>query len=183
MPALVFGYFYERHGRTLAAPIGLHAGYNAVWLVLRLLSGVAVAGLFVASESWINQVARSEQRAQVMAIYNISLSAGFALGPLLGFVGVQGWAPFIIGAAIMFVAAIPMIFVPVVAPQRAQFGPVSACPRTIVLWRGFQPATPRRVRRRPRLPQLCCWPRRASSSRRHPPGARAGAALGAGARW
>ena len=34
VPALVFGYFYERHGRTLAAPIGLHAGYNAVWLVL-----------------------------------------------------------------------------------------------------------------------------------------------------
>ena len=92
--------------------------WYAVWLVLRLLSGVAVAGLFVASESWINQVARSEQRAQVMAIYNISLSAGFALGPvLLGFVGVQGWAPFIIGAAIMFVASIPMIFVPVVAPR------------------------------------------------------------------
>ncbi len=89
-----------------------------VWLCLRLLSGIVMAGLFVASESWINQVAQSDQRGRVMAIYNVALSAGFASGPLLlGAVGVDGWAPFLIGAAIMFVAAIPMAFIKVVAPR------------------------------------------------------------------
>lgn len=92
--------------------------WYVVWLGLRLVSGVVMAGLFVASESWINQVARSDQRGQVMAIYNIALSAGFASGPLLlGVVGVNGWAPFLIGAVIMFVAAIPMAFVKVTAPR------------------------------------------------------------------
>ncbi len=89
-----------------------------VWLVLRVASGVVMAGLFVASESWINQVAQSHQRGRVMAIYNVALSAGFASGPLLlGVVGVDGWAPFVIGAAVMAVAAVPMIFIKVVAPR------------------------------------------------------------------
>lgn len=34
LPALVFGAAYERHGRRLAAPVGLHALYNAAYLTL-----------------------------------------------------------------------------------------------------------------------------------------------------
>ncbi|PJK27605.1 MFS transporter [Minwuia thermotolerans] len=88
-----------------------------IWLPIRFVMGVAVAALFVTSESWINQVTENHNRGRVMALYNTVLSAAFASGPLLIWVvGVDGWTPFVAGAAIMAAAALPMAFVPVVAP-------------------------------------------------------------------
>lgn len=88
-----------------------------LWLPVRFVMGVAIAALFVTSESWINQVTENHNRGRVMAVYNTVLSAAFASGPLLiWLVGVEGWTPFVSGAAIMLAAALPMAFVPVVAP-------------------------------------------------------------------
>ena len=88
-----------------------------LWLPVRFVMGVAIAALFVTSESWINQVTENHNRGRVMAVYNTVLSAAFASGPLLiWLVGVEGWTPFLSGAAIMLAAALPMAFVPVVAP-------------------------------------------------------------------
>lgn len=87
------------------------------WLPLRLAMGAAMSALFVASESWINEVTENHNRGRVMAIYNIMLSAGFAAGPLvLLVVGIDGWPPFLMSAAILFIAAIPMIATPVADP-------------------------------------------------------------------
>lgn len=87
------------------------------WLPIRVAMGVAVSALFVASESWINEVTENHNRGRVMAVYNIMLSAGFAAGPLvLLVVGVEGWMPFLISAAILFVAALPMLVTPVADP-------------------------------------------------------------------
>lgn len=87
------------------------------WLPLRFLMGICVSALFVASESWINEVTENHNRGRVMAIYNIMLSAGFAAGPLiLGLIGTEGWAPFVSGAAVMLIAALPMALAPVTQP-------------------------------------------------------------------
>jgi MFS family permease len=96
-----------------------------IWLPLRVMMGVSVAALFVTSESWINEVTEDHNRGKVMATYNFMLSLGFASGPVvIALVGTDGWAPFVAGSVVMFVAAIPMMTTPVSNPPfegRASF--------------------------------------------------------------
>ncbi|WP_137389696.1 MFS transporter [Rhodoligotrophos defluvii] len=83
-----------------------------LWFPLRFLLGFLACVLFTVSESWIVRTAEGPYRGRITAIYASILSGGFALGPaMLPFTGFQGWAPFLIGAGIMFVAIIPISFV------------------------------------------------------------------------
>ncbi len=80
-----------------------------LWFLLRLLMGASVCGLFVISETWINQLTSDAYRGRVLAIYATCLSVGFMIGPsLIPFTGIEGWPPFLIGAAILLVAIIPI---------------------------------------------------------------------------
>ncbi len=82
------------------------------WVVIRFVMGMAVAGIFIASESWINHLAISSHRGRILALFNISLGLGFASGPLLLILtGTNSWVPFITGACICFVATVPLLFV------------------------------------------------------------------------
>jgi MFS family permease len=79
------------------------------WFVLRLLQGMCVSTLFVLSESWIVKFAEDGHRGKVVAIYASVLSASFACGPLLiSLIGVEGWRPFLIGAAVLVAAMVPL---------------------------------------------------------------------------
>ncbi|KLN62073.1 hypothetical protein WH96_00570 [Kiloniella spongiae] len=82
------------------------------WVLIRFVMGMAVAGIFIASESWINHLAISSHRGRILALFNISLGLGFASGPLLLIItGTDSWLPFITGACICFVATIPLLLV------------------------------------------------------------------------
>ncbi len=95
------------------------------WMAMRLFSGAAIAILFVASETWVNQLAPARIRGRVIGIYSMSLAAGFGLGGLIvAFVGVRGWAPFLAGAGFCLLAIIPL-FLPgpgLVIPERTKSG-------------------------------------------------------------
>jgi len=81
-----------------------------VWLVLRVLLGMAVTVVFVVSETWINQLARPESRATLLAVYATALSAGFGSGGLvLALVGSQGVAPWIACAGLYALGLIPIL--------------------------------------------------------------------------
>lgn len=83
----------------------------AYWFPIRFVMGASVVGLFVASETWINQLAVERSRGRLMAVYNMILSAGFVLGPLLILVtGIEGWAPFLVGAAFIAAAVVPLVW-------------------------------------------------------------------------
>jgi MFS family permease len=67
----------------------------AAWFGLRFALGVAINGLFIVSETWVNQLATNATRGRVMGLYATLLSMGFGLGPLvLRMTGIDGWAPF-----------------------------------------------------------------------------------------
>ncbi len=84
----------------------------AAWFVIRLLQGMAISTLFVLSESWIVGSAGDLNRGKIVAIYASMLSGSFGAGPLLiSFIGIEGWAPFVIGALVVALAAIPFIFI------------------------------------------------------------------------
>ncbi|MCP5152504.1 MAG: MFS transporter [Chromatiales bacterium] len=87
------------------------------WYVLRAGLGVTGAGLFIASETWIATIAEPRHRGRVMAVYNAVLSGSFALSPLIiPLTGIHGWAPFLVGAAFIVLAAVPMALTRAPAP-------------------------------------------------------------------
>jgi MFS family permease len=80
------------------------------WFALRLSLGTVGSGLFTAGEAWINMLAGDTKRGRVVGLYMATLSAGFALGPLLlALTGIAGWTPFLAGAAVIALAALPLL--------------------------------------------------------------------------
>lgn len=54
-----------------------------VWVVLRLLIGVALTVVFILGESWINQLAVEEWRGRLVALYGTGYALSQLSGPLL----------------------------------------------------------------------------------------------------
>lgn len=85
-------------------------GSFALWFPLRFIFGAALCVLFVVSEFWINAAAPNDRRGLVIGIYGTVLSMGFAGGPaVLSLVGTHGWTPYLVGAGLFALAAIPVM--------------------------------------------------------------------------
>ena len=82
------------------------------WFLIRLLQGMAIATLFVLSEAWIVGSSSNEHRGKIVAIYASVLSLSFGAGPaMIGWIGTDGWLPFIIGAACIILGVIPIALI------------------------------------------------------------------------
>jgi MFS family permease len=87
------------------------------WFVIRFLMGATVAGLFVAGETWINELAEEATRGRTMGLYAMVVAGGYALGPLLlPLTGIQGWLPFLAGGAFIALATLPLLLGRPVSP-------------------------------------------------------------------
>jgi len=82
------------------------------WFLIRPIQGMSISTLFVLSEAWIVGSAGDQNRGKIVAIYSSVLSASFAAGPaLVSMIGIEGWLPFLLGAAVVFIGAIPFFFI------------------------------------------------------------------------
>ena len=82
----------------------------AAWFVLRVLLGMIGSSIFTASEAWITLLAGQSARGRVIGLYAASLSAGFAIGPLLlSVTGIEGWPPFLANGALSLLAGLPLL--------------------------------------------------------------------------
>lgn len=82
------------------------------WFFLRLMIGLAMAVLFLISETWLNKIAREKTRGRTVAIYISSMTLGFAFGPvLINFLGAEGSLPFIVSSLIVLSAGLPFLLV------------------------------------------------------------------------
>ena len=89
-----------------------------LWFPLRVVLGFAINGLFVLSETWINEIADNHNRGRLIGLYVTALAAAFAVGPLLiPIFGSQSWIPFVIAAATISLAALPLLAVRRLAPS------------------------------------------------------------------
>ena len=80
------------------------------WFPIRFVTSAALAGLFMVSEIWINQLAEERTRGRVIGLYATIFAGSFAVGPLvLLTVGTAGVTPFAITAAITLAAMIPLL--------------------------------------------------------------------------
>ena len=105
-------------------------------LLLRFVLGCADAGVFILSETWVNQNAPQRIRGRVVGIYATALSLGFSGGPLIiAIFGIDGMAPFLIAAVLCLVAAVVVLNLPLAQPEvlPPQAGSISAFARLIPL--------------------------------------------------
>jgi MFS family permease len=87
------------------------------WCIIRLLIGCIGVVHWIASETWINLLARHESRSRVMAIYATVMAGGFVGGPtMLRLTGTEGWLPFIAVAAASLCALVPVLLIRSVPP-------------------------------------------------------------------
>ncbi|MDO9175024.1 MAG: MFS transporter, partial [Actinomycetota bacterium] len=70
--------------------IGVGITSDAVsWILLRLISGLCFAGLYVVAESWLNDLANNENRGRLLAVYGGLTVACFGIGQIM----VSGFDP------------------------------------------------------------------------------------------
>jgi MFS family permease len=80
------------------------------WAILTFLHGVVGGVPWVVSEIWMNVVVEEHRRGRIIGIYSGMVALGMALGPLvLQVVGVYGPAPFLTGAALSLLVAVPLL--------------------------------------------------------------------------
>ncbi len=89
-----------------------------LWFPLRIVLGMAAETLFVLSETWANELSTEEARSTTNAVYQATMSLGFAAGPsILSLVGF-GASAYAWGAAIALCAMVPIARRSVVTPAR-----------------------------------------------------------------
>ena len=131
--ALRCGRIIERvgHIRAYAAFGGLVAGATAAmpllvkplpWLALRAVIGFGCAGLFIATESWLNAKALPQERGRVFSIYMVGTFAALAAGQLLiAGARVASAAPFNV-MVVLFAVALVMVSTTRAEPPRIAAG-------------------------------------------------------------
>ncbi len=81
------------------------------WFPIRFLLGAAAAMLWSASEIVINELADDDWRGRIIGVYGSAGAAGFALGPIvLIMTGTGGLLPFVVTAALVLVAGLPLLW-------------------------------------------------------------------------
>ncbi len=88
------------------------------WALLRLLSGVALVGLYTVIESWLNAAAPAEQRSRIFAAYMAINLFSLAAGQwLLGLFSPLLFVPFSLVAILICMAALPVTASRMVQPE------------------------------------------------------------------
>ena len=83
------------------------------WFPMRFLLGAAGAMLWSASETVINELADEDWRGRIIGVYGSAGAAGFAIGPLvLIATGTEGLLPFVVTAALVLAASLPLFWLP-----------------------------------------------------------------------
>lgn len=114
------------HIRAFAAFVSIYSASSLtyavidaplVWTGLRFVDGFVMSGVFVCLESWLNRVARPDNRSAILASYMIALYAGQAVGQFLLNLGDNAPAlPFMVSAILLSLAVLPVVLTHIEQP-------------------------------------------------------------------
>ncbi len=80
-----------------------------LWFPMRFLLGASAAMLWSASETVINELVDDDWRGRIIGLYGSAGAAGFAIGPIvLIMTGTEGLLPFVVTAAFIIAAGLPL---------------------------------------------------------------------------
>ena len=95
------------------------------WTVMRLITGLCFAGIYVVAESWLNGRATRANRARLLAIYMVVLYVGLGAGQfLLVLANPRSARPFMLVSVLISLAMVPIVL-------SAQSGPAVLVPRAV----------------------------------------------------
>jgi MFS family permease len=95
------------------------------WMVLRMLTGLAYAGMILATESWLNAHAVPSTRGQLLSIFGVVSMGAWALGQaLLNVAPPDGVTLFLIVSLLISAAVVPITLLPSRAPAEVEQEPV-----------------------------------------------------------
>ena len=95
-----------------SASILVHAVFVHVssWIVLRLFSGFCFAGLYVVTESWLNDRATNESRGKLLSLYMLVAYSGVGIGQLFLNLGQPDEYPlYILTSVLISIAVVPLL--------------------------------------------------------------------------
>jgi MFS family permease len=83
--------------------------YPLLWIAARTLYGLAICGIFVVAQSWLNDVIGNGIRGRVMAIFYVAYVAGLGIGYYtLAFVDIASAQASLIGTAFTALSILPV---------------------------------------------------------------------------
>jgi len=87
------------------------------WIFCRILTGIAMAGIYVATDSWLNKISGDETRGQVLSLYMVMQMLGIiAAQALLNAADPSGMVLFMLAAVLVSVGLLPFLLSGVQAP-------------------------------------------------------------------
>lgn len=103
------------HGCFISAP---------AWAVFRFISGIAVLGMFMVIESWLNESSQPHTRGRVFSLYMIMSYLGVSIGQqLLNLADINAQTLFFIAGFLLVVCMIPITLTHQIHPQMADIEP------------------------------------------------------------
>lgn len=89
------------------------------WLLLRLINGWAMVGIYLVVESWLLLAGDPKSRGRLLAIYMIALYGSIMLAQaLLGRIDAWGSsAPFMLAGVLGSMSVLPMVILPRISPE------------------------------------------------------------------
>lgn len=107
--------------------LGLLENYY-FWMLLRVVTGFSIVGLYLVIESWLNAEVTNEVRGSVLATYTVIVLSGLAIGQLLlNTSSPDGYSLLILSAMLIVLAAVPVCLTSTTQPRpipRAAFSPL-----------------------------------------------------------
>lgn len=87
------------------------------WFLLRGVSGLCLAGLYVTTETWLNGATTNSTRGSMLAIYMVVVTASEAIGQLFFPVAdPRGYAAFVLASVLISLAVLPVSLATVSPP-------------------------------------------------------------------
>lgn len=115
------------HIRTFAALAAVAAAttlsfglvvHPLVWLVLRILNGLCIVGLYMVVESWLNEQSAGPARGRIFSIYMMSTLFALGAGQFLLLIGdSSALTPFAIATIVMSLGVVPVAVTRVAEPK------------------------------------------------------------------
>ena len=119
---------FAAYASVASAAVLLHSIWVTplVWALVRLLTGVCFAGLYVIAESWLNDRATNETRGALLSAYMLVTLGGMICGQLLINTGdTQGFDLFIFASVLVSLAVVPIALTAAPAPAFQEASSVS----------------------------------------------------------
>ncbi len=99
----------------------------AVWSAMRFIFGFCMAGLYVVSESWLNQTATNETRGRLLSVYMLVMMGGLGVGQLfLGISSPSGFKLFVLASLFVSLAVVPITLSQGAGPEFHAIEPLKA---------------------------------------------------------